>query len=127
MIDGKPKLILRVYLVGNKGIRIKVDGIHDNIITHEAPILMRNKEEFTIMKADYCKYTRMWLTLPTDIKDNNKTVCRYKFSSEKARYDCLKDLKNALLDFSISSIFYKSYETVREPYILYVDKYWFLY
>lgn len=128
MVDGFVKLILQVYLIDDAKIRIKVINVHSKIKDYDAVILAEHKRNsFSILKADYCKLTKSWFTIPGNLTKDTKDYCEYTFASDRIRYCALNELRETLMEFSISKAFYQTSQKREEPYIVFNDEFWYIY
>jgi len=129
MIDNYAKLILKVWLIGKTKVRIEVSNVHEKIKYFDAVILAEHKTiNFSILKSNYCNLTPGWFTIPIDPKKpETKNWCEYIYDSEIERYNNLNKIRETLMEYSKSKVFYNTGQKKEEPYIVFKDEFWFIY
>lgn len=123
-----PKLILKIEFVDGFNVDISLITLNDfynkNIVGSKIHTVPNN--DFVIFEGNIFKIEDGLVSLPDDeCKSINKSVI--KLYSEKKRYEVLRDLKDALLDWSNSKFWEGSDMFSKTPSIEYKKNLWVLY
>ncbi|MFW6225762.1 MAG: hypothetical protein ACOC3V_02230 [bacterium] len=123
-----PKLILKVDLLNNNSVKFHLLSMNDYFITKKTnKKTFFSEDMFMINSAGFFSiFKSRSLYLPINFKETKNKSISLVFNSEKIRYDFLKDLNRALLEWSIS-IYWYGFNKPSNTKIIYNNNTWILY
>ena len=128
MYKNSPKLMLRVDLEGEKDLRIMVILLDKYFADHyTAGNLFIAKDGFTIYRGNiFTTFKAGSLHLPKQFLIGNKQSDKVSFASDKERYEYLKRMKRALLEWSYSC-YWRGFSEEEKVKLTFRDKVWLLF